>query len=142
CAELGLPESKSVQSERAKIELENKPTPNRGRFAKMPLWKKWLLVGLIISPFALGGMWFAVHTIPWMGPLVANTLRSVIGKENVTRLEDFVYSIEDRINRTVKADDKPKAYWDVPAKAKATAIPPTEKVAENSPTQAKEEEKE
>ncbi len=81
-------------------------------------------------------MWVAVHTIPWMGPLVANTLRSIIGKENVTRLEDFVYSVEDRINRTVKADEKPKAYWDVPAKM--APAPVVEKIAENPPKEGEE----
>jgi hypothetical protein len=52
-----------------------------------------------------------------MGPLVANSLRATIGKDNVTRLEDFVYAVEDRINRTLKSGDRPRTYWKVPNKS-------------------------
>ncbi len=90
---------------------------------KWPFWKKGLVAGAIATPFAVGGLWIAVHSIPWMGPLVANSLRATIGKENVTRLEEFVYSIEDRVNQTVKSGDAPKAYWKVP-EPKASAPPP------------------
>lgn len=75
-------------------------------------------------PLSIVALWVAVHSVPWMGPLVANTLRAIIGKENVTRLEEFVYSIEDRVNRTLKADSEPKAYWEVPpADPKTPAAP-------------------
>lgn len=87
--------------------------------------RRWLLAVAFLAPLFIAGLWLAVHSIPWMGPLVANTLRSVIGKENVTRLEDFVYAVEDRVNRTFKADDVPKAYWKVPpAPPPAPAAPP------------------
>ncbi len=66
-------------------------------------------------------LWFAIHHIPWMGPLVANSLRRVIGTENVTRLEDFAYGVEDRFNRVWKKDEKPKAYWDVKSAKQAAA---------------------
>src|SRR5690606_18646769 len=46
---------------------------------------------------------------------------AVVGKENVTRLEDFVYDVEDRVNRLWRKDEAPKAYWDVPAEEPATA---------------------
>lgn len=84
-------------------------------------WVGWSLVGL--APVAVGGLWVAVHSVPWMGPLVANTLRGVVGKENVTRLEEFVYSIEDRVNQTLKKDKRPRAYWKVPPQ-KASAPAP------------------
>lgn len=106
---------------------QSAPAPKKspGRFARLSWWKKGLLLCALVTPPAVGGLWIAVHSIPWMGPLVANTLRSVVGKENVTRLEDFVYSIEDRVNRTLKADEKPKSYWEVPAKSAAPLPPPT-----------------
>jgi len=85
--------------------------------AKRPARRVWLkraLIALgIATPLAIGGLWIAVHSIPWMGPLVANTLRAIVGKENVTKLEDFVYAIEDRVNRTLKSGEQPKAYWQV-----------------------------
>lgn len=90
---------------------------------KWPRWKKFLLFGALASPAAVGALWIAVHSVPWMGPLIANSLRATIGKDNVTRLEEFVYSIEDRVNQTVKSGDAPKAYWKVPDN-KPTALPP------------------
>lgn len=92
-----------------------------------PRWKKLVLCGALLSPVAIGGLWVALHSIPWMGPLVANSLRATIGKDNVTRLEEFVYSIEDRVNQTVKSGEAPKAYWKVPAQKPAVAPPPPDK---------------
>lgn len=87
-----------------------------------PRWKKFAVGGALVTPIAVGGLWVAVHSIPWMGPLVANSLRATIGKDNVTRLEEFVYSIEDRVNQTIKSGEAPKAYWKVPAQ-KSTGAP-------------------
>ncbi len=106
---------------------------------KWPRWKKGLVGGAVATPVLVGGLWIAVHSIPWMGPLVANTLRATIGKENVTRLEEFVYSIEDRVNQTVKSGEAPKAYWKVPEqKAPAPAATPA---ASPQPSDTQEEEK-
>jgi len=111
-----------------------------GRWARMSLPKKLVISACVAAPPLVLALWIAVHSIPWMGPLVANTLRAIVGKENVTRLEDFVYSIEDRVNRTVKADEAPKAYWKVPEQKKA-APPPVKKTGgedelEDEPTLA------
>jgi hypothetical protein len=74
------------------------------------------LLGLAIAlPLGIVALWVAVHRLPWMGPLVANSLRAVLGTERVARLEDFVYGVEDRWNRWYKKDEKPKAYWAVPS---------------------------
>lgn len=43
------------------------------------------------------GAWFGVRTVPSFGPLVADTLRSIIGSENVTRIEEAVAGVEDRV---------------------------------------------
>ncbi|HXS15714.1 MAG TPA: hypothetical protein VN764_00910 [Polyangiaceae bacterium] len=83
------------------------------------------MVAALTLPSLLAGLWIAVHSIPWMGPLVANSLRATIGKDNVTRLEDFVYAVEDRINRAVKSGDRPRTYWKVPQKAPARPAQPT-----------------
>jgi hypothetical protein len=67
-------------------------------------------------------MWWAVHRFDWMGPLVANTLRAVIGVDNVAKLEDAVYGAEDVWNRLTRKDERPKAYWKVPAPPPAPAV--------------------
>jgi hypothetical protein len=62
----------------------------------------------------LGLLWWAVHRYDWMGPLVANGLRSVVGVSAVAKLEDFVYAVEDRYNRAARGSEAPKSYWAVP----------------------------
>ena len=84
--------------------------------------KRGLIIGSAATPLAVGGLWFAVHKVEWLGPLVANTLRSVVGTDNVAKLEDFVYGLEDRYNRFSRKDEKPKAYWEVPPEP--SAAPP------------------
>ncbi len=111
--------------------------------------RRWLKRTLVITalavPLLIVGLWIGVHTFPWMGPLVADTLRAIIGKENVTRLEDFAYAVQDKINLTFRSDRKPRARWKVdPKKSKpksekkepAPAIPaPQEDPEEEAPPQ-------
>jgi hypothetical protein len=74
---------------------------------------------------ALGAGWVLVHSTSWAGPLFANALRSVVGTDNVARIEDFVYAIDDRITRIRRRGEKPKARWIVPApKPKGAAAAP------------------
>src|SRR6185369_1343881 len=48
--------------------------------------------------------------------------RAVIGDDNVAKLEDFVYGVEDGINRRVRRKEAPKAYWSVPASSASTSV--------------------
>jgi len=88
-----------------------------------------LTLGLVAV--AIAG-WIAVHRFPWAGPLVADSLRAVVGVDAVTKLEDFVYGIEDRWNRFARSDEKPKAYWEVPS-GEAKAAPQPSASAEGPP---------
>lgn len=45
--------------------------------------------------------WLAVRHVPWFGPLVADSLRRVVGSENVTALEETVATVEDRVHSAV-----------------------------------------
>ena len=83
---------------------------------------KRVLLGLVIAtPVSILALWVAVHTFPSLGPFIADTLRAVIGVENVSRLEDFAYGLEDRWNQFWRSDEAPKAYWDVPETSATTA---------------------
>ncbi len=90
----------------------------------------WLAISLPVLVFLL---WIGIHRIPWLGPLVADTLRAVIGVDNVTKLEDFAYGIEDRVNRFTKGDDKPKAYWEVPETPAVAVVDAGASTAEAGP---------
>jgi hypothetical protein len=59
-----------------------------------------LLVGGLTFLGAMGAaVVLAVHHVPQAGPLIANSLRSVIGIEAVARLEETVASVEDKVMR-------------------------------------------
>lgn len=80
-------------------------------------WRKVLLGTAIATPIAVLALWIAVNRIEWLGPLVANSLRAVIGKDNVAALEDSLYAVQDRVMRFWRKGEKPKAYWQVPSTA-------------------------
>jgi hypothetical protein len=94
--------------------------------------RRWLIGLGIGTPIAVLLLWFAVHRIPWLGPMFANGLRAVIGTERVAKLEDFVYAVEDRFNRWYRKDEKPKAYWEVPPEE--SAAPPAPDAGPVQPT--------
>jgi hypothetical protein len=95
------------------------PTPRR----KL---RRVMLAIALTTPVLVLALWIAVNRIEWLGPLVANSLRAVIGKENVANLEDFAYGIQDRVMRYWRKGEKPKAYWSVPpAPSSAPAAAPS-----------------
>lgn len=64
---------------------------------------RWLLGAAVAGGAAVLAGWFAVRTLPWFGPLVADTLRATIGSENVTRLEETVAGVEDHVQQAVSS---------------------------------------
>jgi hypothetical protein len=94
-----------------------------------PRWRRRVrraLIGTAVAlPAGLLVLWIAVHSFPWLGPVIADGLRSVLGTERVSRLEDFVYGVEDRFNRFWRKDEPPKAYWEVPSETAATEPAPS-----------------
>jgi hypothetical protein len=94
------------------------PSPRRRKI-------KRLLVGSAIAlPALVLLLWIAVHRVEWLGPMIANGLRAVIGPDRVAKLEDFAYGVEDRYNRWSRKDEQPKAYWDVPEEDPQPAAQP------------------
>jgi len=94
-----------------------RPARRKGRWRRILLW---LLGG---GAVLVGLTYWAVHRFEWAGPLVANSLRAVVGVDNVAHLEDLVYAAEDRVNRLTRKNEKPQAHWQVPAVA--PAAPPS-----------------
>lgn len=72
-------------------------------------------------PVLVLGLWIAIHRIPWLGPLLADSARAVVGPGPIAKLEDFAYGAEDRWNRYWRQDQMPEAYWEVPAPTVAPA---------------------
>jgi hypothetical protein len=78
-------------------------------------------IGAALAAVSVLGLWIAVNRVEWLGPYVADGLRSVVGVEAVASLEDFAYRVQDRVNRVFRKGEKPRAYWSVP---KAPPAPP------------------
>src|SRR4051812_2247555 len=95
---------------------------------KQKATRKKLRIGRLALGFAASCVflvllvWYSVHHFDWAGPLVANSLRSAFGDDKVAALEDFVYGLEDRVNRLLKKNEPPKAYWHVPDATAASAV--------------------
>jgi hypothetical protein len=70
---------------------------------------------------AIGGV-TAVRTVPWFGPLVADTLRAVIGAENVTGIEEAVAGVEDRVEQ-LRSNGKARALSDATPEALLASVP-------------------
>ena len=100
---------------RATAKSDSKAPRKQRRLARVLLGLSGTLVVLVAV------VWYAVHHFDWAGPLVANSLRAVFGDDNVAKLEDLVYGAEDGVNRVLKKNQPPKAYWNVPGAGSATA---------------------
>jgi hypothetical protein len=85
--------------------------------------RRVMLIVTLAAPVLVLALWIAVNRIEWLGPMVANSLRAVIGRDNVASLEDFAYGIQDRVMRFWRKGEKPKAYWTVPPAAHSAAVP-------------------
>jgi hypothetical protein len=70
---------------------------------------------------AVGGV-TAVRTVPWFGPLVADTLRAVIGAENVTGIEEAVAGVEDRVEQ-LRSNGKARTLSDATPEGLLAAVP-------------------
>lgn len=77
--------------------------------------RRWLVGTAIAIPVSVLVLWILVNRVEWLGPIVADGLRAVIGKDAVAELENIGYRIQDRIFRYTRREEKPKAYWEVPA---------------------------
>ncbi|MBW2525865.1 MAG: hypothetical protein JRI23_16900 [Deltaproteobacteria bacterium] len=96
---------------------KRKSSPRSG--AKAPSrWRRRLKRALVTTAVAVPVLglllWIGVHRIPWLGPALADGLRSVIGPKAVSRLQDLLYGAEDRWKRYWREGEQPKAYWEVP----------------------------
>ena len=69
-------------------------------------------------------LWIAIHEVPWLGPTLADGVRSVVGPKPVAWAEDFVYGAEDWVNLRTRAEEKPKTFWtETDVEPIPTAIP-------------------
>ena len=108
------PDAEKAPDADKRLKSGDKKPKKKGR------WRRRLAIAALLMPLLGVGAWLAVHHVPGVGPWVANTLRSLFGNEFVAWLEDTVYGAEDWVNQKTKANEPPKALWEVPPE---TAVP-------------------
>lgn len=97
-------------------------------------WPRVLMFLAVLAPVLVLALWFAIHRIPWLGPLLADTARSIVGPGPIAKAEDLTYGAEDRWNRFWREDEQPEAYWQIPQPA-VPAPPPSASPAALPPFQ-------
>jgi hypothetical protein len=110
------------------------------RVAKPRTWKARLrrIVWRIVAGFGVVVilLWIGIHTVPWLGPALADGARAVVGPGFVAWAEDTAYAIEDRYNRIRYKDAKPKTLWETPSGAPEAPVappPPAAPIASGAP---------
>jgi hypothetical protein len=92
--------------------LRSAPPPSGWSATKPPERKRSRLAFGITALGSVGllGAWLAMRTVPSFGPFVADRLRSVIGSEHVTELEEAVADVEDHVEHAT--NDKARSLAD------------------------------
>jgi hypothetical protein len=70
------------------------------------------------------GLWLGIQHTSWLGPLLADTGRAVVGPTAIARLEDAVYGVQERYNRAVHSEDAPRTHWQTEEPALSQPVPP------------------
>ena len=102
--------------------LVRMPKTRSSRVAHASLWSR-LVAAALGAPVGILILWVMVHEVPGLGPLVADTLRSVVGVDAVAKLEDIAYGVQDRLFRAFRGNEPPKARWQVPSATPAAVQP-------------------
>jgi hypothetical protein len=86
------------------------------------LWRVGAALGLGIS-ITIALLWLAINRLPSVGPWLADTARSLLGTEAVSRIEEWAYGVDDRWNRWWRSGAKPESHWttEAPGSERAAA---------------------
>lgn len=77
-------------------------------------WPRRVAVSAGVLGLVFAAAWYGVNHTAWMGPMLADAARSVLGPRFVAWAEDTAYSAQDRLNRWRYKDSKPKTFWETP----------------------------
>jgi phosphodiester glycosidase len=126
-------EREAISSEGQSRWVKRKAPSRPKRFPRLRRWGRRL--GITFAIFWVLGisLWVGVNRIPWLGPAIAEGLRSVLGPAAVAWLEDVAYGLEDRVNVWRHGEDAPTTFWDVPAVVPARDPAPGEPPAFTPP---------
>lgn len=85
---------------------------------------RWLVGGIALSCALFAATSLLIRTVPWFGPLLADSLRWTVGKEAVTQLEETVANIDDRV-LSVTSRGEARSLGDTTSSDLLGAVAPT-----------------
>lgn len=101
-----------------------------GKGGRWQRWRRRLGIAALVMVVGVVGLWIAVHRIQWLGPAIADGIRSVLGPGAVAWMEDTAYGLQDDVNVWRHGDDAPVDLFEDevpvapdPAPEKADAAP-------------------
>jgi len=90
---------------------------------------RWLTALALLGATGLCAGFLAIKHVPWFGPFVADHLRSMVGSERVTALEETVAGVEDRVQHAV-SDGRARSLTDAtPPELLSAVAPPKDEAA-------------
>lgn len=84
---------------------------------------RWLVGLALAGATTIAASWVGIRTFPWFGPMLADGLRSAVGSQNVTRLEELVAGVEDRV-QSVTSNAAPRGLRDATPPELLAAVAP------------------
>src|SRR4051812_36303240 len=90
----------------------------------MSKWKRRGLFAGGAVVVAIPALWIAIHKVQWLGPMLADGVRAVLGPKAVAWAEDVAYGLQDRIDRWRYKDQAPTTFWAAPSGSAGALAPP------------------
>jgi Phosphodiester glycosidase len=100
---------------------------------------RWLMGATLAGAALVASTWVGIRTLPWFGPMLADGMRAVVGAENVTKLEEVVAHVEDRVQAATSGGTVRSLSDSTPPElliAAPLATPATPSVSDNRPPDA------
>jgi hypothetical protein len=91
-------------------------------------------VSVFVALFLALGLWSAVRSLPWAGPLAADVLRKIVGRDTVTLLEESWSGVKDRLHLARGRAEQPRSLEELKREPPGLpASPPVQSVAPPEP---------
>lgn len=101
------------------------PTPEPVEAPKKKSKKLLLAAFGVTFVLCIVGFWVALHQVPWLGPALISTSRSVFGDRFTAWIERIAHGADAGWSDLRDSDERPEAYWNLPsASASVSSAPP------------------
>lgn len=86
--------------------------------------RRWLALAVLGALSLALGLWGAVRSLPWAGPLAADVLRKIVGRDAVTFLEETWSGVKDRLHLARGKAEQPRSLEELKREPPGLPAPP------------------